>query len=149
MMKAIRATGKRRSEKLDPASRIDYSRIYTVDHYVKVKEFGDVVEADVRRLRKQWWIVFKKNIEEDVDEAEEEEEDSQEDDDTDEGGHDESEYLEWVSAKYAYNDPKMMKLQAGDRIGVLEVVTDHWWKGRNLRTNEVNLFPAQYVDRTS
>ena len=141
-MRSIRAVPTSKSDKLDSASRIDYSRIYTVDHYVKVKDFGNVHEKDLKRLWKQWWIVWSKS------EVSSDEEDA---DDHSEGqppaSDDEPEYLEWVTAKYAYNDPKMMKVQPGDRIGVTQIVTDDWWKGRNLRTNEVNLFPSNYVDR--
>jgi hypothetical protein len=42
-----------------------------------------------------------------------------------------------------------MKLQPGDRIGVMELVTEHWWKGLNLRTDEVNLFPFNHVERAT
>jgi hypothetical protein len=155
MMSPIKAVPRRSGDSLNKASRIDYSRIYTVDHYVKVKEWGDVQKSDIRRLRKQWWTVVKKSIEDDVADEGDDENDSENASENNvatssegEAGLD-SQYLEWVTAKYQYNDPKMMQLREGDRIGVLDIVTDHWWQGRNLRTNEVNLFPAQYVDRSA
>jgi hypothetical protein len=134
MMPAIRVVPRRKGEKMDNTSRIDYNRTYTVDHFVKVKEFGDVHEKYVRRLRQQWWIVVKKGMDA-------EDEDSDREDPPEEGT-----YKEWVTAKYDYDDPKMMKLKRGDRVGVLDYTTEAWWKGMNLRTGEVNLFPSGYVE---
>lgn len=136
MMPGIRVVPKRKSEKMDPTSRIDYSRIYTVDHFVKIKEFGQVHDSYVKRLRKQWWYVFKKEIQEDLRDS---------DDEFDQDP--ESMYKEWVTALYEYNDSTMMKLKKGDRIGVMDYTTDDWWKGKNLRTEEENLFPSKYVSR--
>jgi hypothetical protein len=54
MLKAIRVEPHSRQEKLDSLSRINFSKIYTVEHNVKVYDFGDVHKYHIRDLRHQW-----------------------------------------------------------------------------------------------
>jgi hypothetical protein len=58
MVSPIRVIAKSRSTKLDPMSRINYSKIYTVEHNVKVHDFGDVDENYHKKLLKQWKTVL-------------------------------------------------------------------------------------------
>jgi hypothetical protein len=58
MMSGIRAKPKKRRDKLDPRSRIDFARMYTVEHNVKVYDFGAVDKLYLERLLNQWLIVL-------------------------------------------------------------------------------------------
>jgi hypothetical protein len=57
-MSGIRAKPKRRRDKIDPRSRIDFSRMYTVEHNVKVYDFGSVDKLYLERLLNQWLSVL-------------------------------------------------------------------------------------------
>ncbi|KAF1816950.1 hypothetical protein P152DRAFT_4804 [Eremomyces bilateralis CBS 781.70] len=50
MRKPIRVTARTRSDKLDKISRINYNKIFTVEHNVKVFEFGEVHHSYHSRL---------------------------------------------------------------------------------------------------
>jgi hypothetical protein len=43
-----------KEDKVDPKARIDFARTYTVEHNVKVYDFGTVSEAYMARLADQW-----------------------------------------------------------------------------------------------
>jgi len=58
MMSGIRIKPSSRRDKLDPRSRIDFSRMYTVEHNVKVYDFGNVAESYMQRLLNQWFLVL-------------------------------------------------------------------------------------------
>ena len=58
MLKSIRVRANSRQEKLDILSRINFSKIYTVEHNVKVYDFGDVHKDHIHRLRRQWRVVL-------------------------------------------------------------------------------------------
>lgn len=113
--------------------------MYTVEHYVKVKEFGMVHERYLKTLKKQWWYVMKRNTDGEVEEEPEPELEPAE--------QPASTYREWVTAKAVFYQDKMMTLQVGDRIGVTGYTNEHWWMGVNLRSNEHALFPSSYVTR--
>lgn len=36
-------------------------------------------------------------------------------------------------------------LKKGDEVSVEDEIDRHWWKGKNLRTQEIGLYPANYV----
>jgi hypothetical protein len=50
MQEPIQVISSSDGDNLDPLSRLDYSRIYTVEHNVKVYDFGTVSERDRSRL---------------------------------------------------------------------------------------------------
>jgi hypothetical protein len=59
MIPGIRITPKNKYDKLDIMSRIDFSRMYTVEDNVKVYNFGQVHPDYIPRLRSQWaQVVF-------------------------------------------------------------------------------------------
>jgi hypothetical protein len=62
MLPGIRIRPKRRKEKLDAKARIDFSRMYTVEHSVKVYDFGDVYEEYLDWLSNQWIMVFSQSM---------------------------------------------------------------------------------------
>jgi hypothetical protein len=144
MLPPIRVVPRSKSEKMDRASRINYGRIYTVEHYVRVKEFGDVHEKYIKRLRKQWWYIQSKEMHAD-DVTDGDEDDAKDEESSPAEPREQSTYLQWVTACWDFNEPRLMKMKKGDRIGVTDYTTSDWWKGLNVRTNEVNLFPSNYV----
>jgi hypothetical protein len=62
MLQAIRVRPKHKGNELRPMSRIDFGRIYTVDHTVKVYDFGKVHENYLERFFNQWIHVIKSLI---------------------------------------------------------------------------------------
>lgn len=140
MLLPIRVEPKRRGAKIDRACRIDYARLYTIQHTVKVKEFGMVHEKYIKLLRKQWWRVSQARMPA----AEEDQEGLTE---SQEGSA--SQYLEWVTASAFFEQDQMMTLHVGDRIGVLKYTSEHWWEGINLRSSQIALFPPSYIRRDS
>ena len=54
MLPGIRIVPKSRRTKLDKMSRVDFSRMYTVEHNVKVFDFGTVHRSHLGRLKSQW-----------------------------------------------------------------------------------------------
>jgi hypothetical protein len=58
MLPGIRIVPKRRGSKLDRMSRVDFSRMYTVEHNVKVYDFGNVHASHLGRLTQQWILVI-------------------------------------------------------------------------------------------
>lgn len=134
MMLPIRVEPSRRGDKMETSSRIDYSRMYTVEHYVKVKDSGTVHKDHIKRLRTQWWRIMKSNY---ADTAGQSTSTSQA----------ASGYLEWVTATAPFTQKNMMTLAVGDRIGVTDYTNEHWWSGLNTRSNKRGLFPPTYVRR--
>jgi hypothetical protein len=62
---------------MDPMARVNFGKIYTVEHNVKVYNFGEVHEEYVELLKHQWMSVFSCDARGStaVDEEEDEEED--------------------------------------------------------------------------
>jgi hypothetical protein len=58
MMSPIRIKARSKQEKLHAMSRINFSKMYTVEHNVKVYDFGDVDSQHKERLRTQWRYVL-------------------------------------------------------------------------------------------
>jgi hypothetical protein len=56
MLQPIRVKPKATTDRLDRLSRINFAKLYTVEHNVKVKEFGDV--SKVRLLKDQFRFVW-------------------------------------------------------------------------------------------
>jgi len=54
MMGPIRVVPKKKQDKMHDMSRINFAKIYTVEHNVKVYDFGDVHRDYLARLRHQW-----------------------------------------------------------------------------------------------
>jgi hypothetical protein len=63
MMLGIRIKSKRGQDKVHERARIDFGRMYTVEHNVKVYEVGDVHPEHTGRLVQQW----RKVLDEDYD----------------------------------------------------------------------------------
>jgi hypothetical protein len=76
MMLAIRVSPKSRMEKLDPLSRINFGKIYTVEHNVKVYDFGDVHPDSLVTLKAQWKYTLKRNLDRELEEEDSEDGDT-------------------------------------------------------------------------
>jgi hypothetical protein len=59
MMREIRVITTDRRDKLDVMSRINYQKIYTVEHNAKVYDFGTVHKSDLHVFYTQWMFVLK------------------------------------------------------------------------------------------
>jgi hypothetical protein len=79
MLNPIRVRPRKRTDKMDPMSRLNYSKMYTVEHNVKVYDFGTVHENFLHVFKKQfaWAWQF---------EPESSDDDDEDDDDDDEDG---------------------------------------------------------------
>lgn len=55
---AIRVLPDQPEGKLDPMSRLNLGKIYTIEHYVKVKPFGMVHPESMRQLLYNWRDVW-------------------------------------------------------------------------------------------
>ncbi|KAF1988836.1 hypothetical protein K402DRAFT_327905, partial [Aulographum hederae CBS 113979] len=58
MLNPIRVKPTQRGAKLDPMSRVCYSKVYTVEHNVKVKEFGNVDAGSINLFKNQFRYVW-------------------------------------------------------------------------------------------
>jgi len=57
MLSSIRVKGRHAYDRLHHMARINFARTYTIEHSVKVYDFGDVVIDDIAVLRIQWQAV--------------------------------------------------------------------------------------------
>jgi len=62
MLSPIRVKPCSRGDKMHVMARINFARTYTVEHNVKVYDFGNVVKDDLTELRTQWSAVIKNQI---------------------------------------------------------------------------------------
>jgi hypothetical protein len=62
MMPAIRVKPLHRAQKMDPASRINLAKIYTVEHNVKVYDFGSVESGYISKLLTSWNYVLSSDL---------------------------------------------------------------------------------------
>jgi hypothetical protein len=139
-------------DKIHPCSRINYAKVYTVEHSVKVYDFGDVRSNYVSTLEEQWKYVLNLDskgkakagqsaplnpIVENVESVQEEE--------VPEPSilpvHGTAIYA-WIPAAGADGQ---LAIQKDDRIFVWEYVDGSWGRGRNERTRQEGTFPSSYV----
>jgi hypothetical protein len=150
-----------------PASRINFGKMYTVEHNVKVYDFGDVRKSSIPALIQQWkWVLdcdlMQKAPENRFETSATGEEDDDDDNDQDGGGQlepieqsdDESEegdppvFPVHGTASYPWNDTVnagQLTFQKDHRICVTEYVDENWARGRNENTRLSGLFPQNYV----
>lgn len=58
MLTPIRVRPKKKMENLDPMARVNFGKLYTVEHNVKVYDFGDVHKDHIRIFTAQWkWVL--------------------------------------------------------------------------------------------
>lgn len=90
MMGAIRIVPRSKQEKLAKESRVNFAKIYTVEHNVKVYDFGDVYHRDLVSFKTQWKYVLTRdqngNREPGYDANKEEDDDDEDEEDDDDGG---------------------------------------------------------------
>jgi hypothetical protein len=54
MLSGIQIVLKRRGDTMSRRSRVDFSRMYKVEHNIKVFDFGNVHPSHLGRLQSQW-----------------------------------------------------------------------------------------------
>lgn len=67
MMESIRVRQRRRSDRLDQMARVNFGKVYTVEHNVKVLDFGEVHQGFMLTLLTQWRWVWGRNTDAIVD----------------------------------------------------------------------------------
>jgi hypothetical protein len=98
MRPPIRVKQKVYKEKLDKMSRLNYRKIYTVEHNVKVRDFGEVHKAYEERLVSNFYAAWGFQRRTDVsyaEESDEEDEDAEEDEEYEEEDDGEAEGEEY------------------------------------------------------
>ena len=62
LLNAIRVKGNTNNDVLDQRSRINFGKMYTIEHNCKVYDFGDVHKDFLNLLTENWRYVLKRNI---------------------------------------------------------------------------------------
>jgi hypothetical protein len=62
LLDSIRVKGNTLNDRLDPRSRINFGKMYTIDHNCKVYDFGDVHRDYLSILTANWRFVLKRDI---------------------------------------------------------------------------------------
>lgn len=85
LMEALHIQVEDKTETIHPTARINFGKIYTIEHNVKVKSVGRIVPEDLHRLRHYWRSVldkeWAKGEEEEDEQIETAKDESDEDDD--------------------------------------------------------------------
>lgn len=84
MRSSIKAKANHQGDKMDPMSRLNFAKIHTVEHNVKVYDFGKVDDADLHKLTSTFRLVWKLDVPEEGGDG-----DDDDDDDDDEDGEEE------------------------------------------------------------
>lgn len=144
-----------------PESRINFGKLYTVEHNVKVYDFGDVRRSSLSALVKQWRWVLDANLQgnaPDINPIEKEDRDSDDDDDDDDAGPGDDDDADPEvtlpangTALWAWtaNENGQLAFQAGDTILITEWADENWGRGKNIRTGRKGVFARNYVSITT
>jgi hypothetical protein len=157
MLASIRVRPTDKRDKMFPASRIHYGKVYTVEHNVKVYDFGDVHKDFLSLLSTQWDWVFNSNGAA-ISRNQPEIPSTTQDELADTSGQ--LDTVKEVTATESNVDPQalpvhgtainpwdastnedQLDIQANDRVFVMEYRDANWFKGRNERTGCVGIFP--------
>jgi hypothetical protein len=124
MMSSIRVVPRNVTDRMFAASRINFGKVYTVEHNVKVYDFGSVHRKYVTTLEKQWKSVV--NV---------------------------TKHSEVVPPRLPIHGTALhpytgtlegyLTFAKDDRILVMAYPTDDWAKGRNESTGFDGLFPSK------
>lgn len=160
MLTSIKVKQRDPREKMFPESRVNFGKMYTVEHNVKVYDFGDVRRGSLSTLEKQWKWVLSNNLRGDatnfepIEEEEEEDEVNGGDDDEDNEAEPNDEIDEPEVAlpangtalwPWAANDHGQLAFQTGDTILITDWADENWGRGKNLRTGKRGVFARNYV----
>jgi hypothetical protein len=158
MLSSIAVRQRDLREKMFPASRINFGKMYTVEHNVKVYDFGDVRKSSLSTLVKQWRWVFDANLQGNAPDSkstkkidtDSEEEDVKQDADEDSIDADDPKVELPANGKaqwpWTANDNGQLAFRAGDAIVIEEWADENWGRGKNVRTNRRGIFPRNYVN---
>ncbi|KAE9986436.1 hypothetical protein EG328_005662 [Venturia inaequalis] len=155
MLTPIQVKPKEKGSKMFLESRINFGKLYTVEHNVKVLDFGDVHKEHIALLRTQWKWVLKSDLKGNKEKDDSEEEEGNEDEDegstqldtVEEGGEDEGgpDLQIHGTANWPWTTEGQLAFKKGDRILIVEYVDENWAKGYNLSTGAQGTFPRNYV----
>jgi hypothetical protein len=161
MLSSIQVKQRDPREKMFPASRINFGKLYTVEHNVKVYDFGDVRRSSLSALVKQWKWVFDNNLQGNAPESNPDRDDNgggedEEEDDPEAGPPDDEVELEVVLPingkalwPWTANVHGQLEFRAGDIITITDWADENWGRGKNLRTGKKGLFARNYVSTDS
>jgi hypothetical protein len=164
MLSSIQVRPKYQRDKLFPETRINFGKMYTVEHNVKVYDFGDVRKSYISTLVKQWRWVFDTILQGNAPNMERVKEDnvnSEESGDDDNEGQDNPEDDSDVESEVALpangtalwpwsaNENEQLVFQAGDTILITEWADENWGRGKNVRTGKKGVFARNYVNINS
>jgi hypothetical protein len=129
MMSSIRVHARDRKEKMFDESRVNFGKMYTVEHNVKVYDFGDVHKSSLSTLEKQWKSVINSETSK-LPRVEEER-------------IGEIALPTHGTAIYPYTATQegYLSFEKDHRILVRSWYNDDWGKGRNETTGFEGLFP--------
>lgn len=80
MHPSIQVKAKKLTAALDSMSRVNYAKVYTVEHNVKVFEFGDVTKKSHKQLVRNFkavWKIDEEQVDDDIPEEDEEEDEDE------------------------------------------------------------------------
>jgi hypothetical protein len=161
MLSAIPVRANGRSDKMFSASRINFGKVYTVEHNVKVYDFGNVLKEFVPQIQAHWAKVLSCDLQGNPPETTSTERERSGEATrnlaTAETGNEEGNETGIVigapklpnhgTATFAWTstDVGQLVFKKDDRILVIEFADDHWAKGRNESTACIGLFPRGLV----
>jgi hypothetical protein len=166
MLSSVQVRPRSRQEKMFPASRINFGKMYTVEHNVKVYDFGDVRSGYITSLVEQWKWVLDCDLMGNAPQSKLETSATGADDDSDNNNDGDDGELDTIesddeseeagppvlpghgTASYEWKDttnPGQLMFESNDRIYVETYVDSAWARGRNETTRLTGLFPQNYV----
>jgi hypothetical protein len=155
MLASIRVRPAYRGDAIFPSSRINYAKLYTVEHNVKVYEFGDVHEKSLPLLKSSWDYVFRADLQGRVQDTTQQTYNPQPapsstmttiiEGVTTTGPGEPPIHGTTTSPWYDTTHPNQLHFETGARIYVTEHLDDSWSKGRNESTRLEGSFPRGYV----
>jgi hypothetical protein len=145
MLSSIRVKPRKKWYTMFDSSRINYAKLYTVEHNVKVHDFGDVHSDSMSQLQTQWDYVLRCDLQgnprpETAPLAAQPLPTVQEDPPA---------LPVHGTAINVWNDTTredQLMLDINDRVYVIEWADENWARGRNERTGYLGLFPRGYVN---
>lgn len=163
MLSSIQVRQKDKRQKMFPESRINYGKMYTVEHNVKVYDFGEVRKSSRTLLVRQWRWVLDNNLQgnapdvnpldgpagEESDDEDESSEKLQEEEEEEGTNATVPEVTLPADGKalwpWAANSAGQLAFQAGDVIRITAWADENWGRGMNVRTGAQGVFARNYV----
>lgn len=84
MLSPIRVRPRISGETMEPMSRLNYGKLYTIEHNLKVEHFGDIHGESLQILMRQFASTWRTEPEDEVDDENDEDDDEETHDDQEE-----------------------------------------------------------------